>query len=162
MLDVGGSHGLYTVEFCEEYPGLEGTIVDWPIGLEAARRTLDERPAMADRIDPLERDRQAEELPEGYDFAFLGQIVHGLTAEGNQALFEKLSRATTERGTVAILGQVADPPSTSRLPFDPLNDGFPPTSKTGSGSDETTTTTRVTTRETISRPRSVFSTRGRT
>jgi hypothetical protein len=124
MLDVGGSHGLYTVRFCEEYPGLQGTIVDWPIGLEAAQQTLDERPGLSGRIDLVERDFEAEALPEGYDFAFLGQIVHGLTVQGNQALFEKLARATTERGAVAILDQVADPPSTSRLPFDPMNSAF--------------------------------------
>jgi hypothetical protein len=124
MLDVGGNHGLYTSKVCEKHPGLQGTIVDWPIGLEAAQQTLDERPEMADRIELVECDFEAEELPEGYDFAFLGQIVHGLTAEGNQALFEKLSRATTERGTVTILDQVADPPSTSRFPFDPMNSAF--------------------------------------
>ncbi len=124
MLDVGGSHGLYTVRFCEEHPGLDGTIIDWPIGLEAARQTLRERPEMRDRIELVERDFEEEELPEGYEFAFLGQIVHGLTAEGNQALFEKLSRATTERGTVAILDQVAEPPSSSRLPFNPMDSSF--------------------------------------
>lgn len=124
MLDVGGSHGLYTVEFCKEHPGLEGTIIDWEIGLEAARQTLRERPTMRDRIELVERDFEEEELPTGYDFAFLGQIVHGLTAEGNQALFDKLDRSTSERGTIAILDQVADPPSSTRIPFNPMDSSF--------------------------------------
>lgn len=124
MLDVGGSHGLYTVRFCEEHPGLEGTVLDWEIGLDSARKTLEERPAMADRIDLVERDFEEEELPGGYDFAFLGQIVHGLSPEGNQALFEKLARATTDRGTVAILDQVADPPSSGVVPFTPFQSSF--------------------------------------
>jgi len=75
-------------------------------------------------VESEERDFEQEEIPEGYDFAFLGQIVHGLTAEGNQELFEKLARATTDRGTVAILDQVADPPSSSRLPFNPMDSSF--------------------------------------
>ncbi len=124
MLDVGGSHGLYTVRFCEEDPGLYGTVIDWPIGLEAAERTLEQRPEMRERIELVECDFEEEELPEGYDFAFLGQIVHGLTADGNQELFEDLARATTDRGTVAILDQVADPPSSSRLPFNPMDSSF--------------------------------------
>ena len=107
MLDVGGSHGLYTVKFCRKYPHLRGTILDWPIGLENAEKTLRENPDLADRIDLVERDFEREELPEGYDFAFLGNIVHGISPEGNQELFAKLSRATTEIGVVGILDQLS-------------------------------------------------------
>jgi hypothetical protein len=124
MLDIGGSHGLYTVCFCEEHPELEGTVLDWPIGLEAARKTLADRPEMADRIDLVERDFEREALPDGYDFAFLGNIVHGLSPEGNRELFGKLAGATTERGMVAIVDQVADPPGGSRLPFNPFDSSF--------------------------------------
>jgi len=124
MLDVGGSHGLYTVRFCEEHPGLDGTIIDWEIGLEEAEKTLDERPEMADRIDLVERDFEREELPEGYDFAFLGNIVHGLTPAGNRELFEKLARATTERGTVAILDQITADSGSFLGRFDPTNSSF--------------------------------------
>ncbi len=124
MLDVGGSHGLYTLGFCEEHPGLEGTILDWEIGLQAACKTLEEHPELSDRIELLERDFEQEPLPEGYDFAFLGQIVHGLTPEGNRELFDKLADATNERGTIAILDQVADPPGSGSLPFNPLDSSF--------------------------------------
>lgn len=124
LLDVGGSHGLYTVGFCEADPELQGTVLDWPIGLDAARRTLEGRPEMADRIDLVERDFEREALPDGYDVAFLGNIVHGLTAEGNQELFGKLADSTTDRGTVVILDQIADPPSTRLLPFNPMDSSF--------------------------------------
>lgn len=124
LLDVGGSHGLYTVGFCDAHPGLDGTVLDWPIGLEAAERTLEDRPDLTDRIDLVERDFEREALPTGYDVAFLGNIVHGLTDEGNRDLFGKLADATTDRGTVTILDQVADPPDTSRLPFNPFESSF--------------------------------------
>lgn len=107
MLDVGGAHGLYTVAFCEKYPDLEGTVLDWEIGLESARETLADRPEVADRIDLVERDFEREELPGGYDFAFLGNIVHGVSPEGNRELFGKLAAATTDRGTVALVDQLA-------------------------------------------------------
>lgn len=85
---------------------------------------LDVRPEMADRADLIECDFEEKELPTGHDFAFLGQIVHGITAEGNQELFENVARATTDRGTVGILDQVADPPLSGRLPFNPLESSF--------------------------------------
>ncbi len=107
MLDVGGSHGLYTVAFCKKYPNLKGSILDWEIGLEEAEKTLRDNPEVADRIDLIERDFEKEELPTGYDFAFLGNIIHGISPEGNQELFGKLSRATTERGVVGIQDQFA-------------------------------------------------------
>lgn len=107
MLDVGGSHGLYTVKFCRKYPRLQGTILDWPIGLEAAEKTLRQNRDVADRIDLVERDFEEEELPDGYDFAFLGNIVHGISPEGNQELFAKLGGATTNIGTVGILDQLS-------------------------------------------------------
>lgn len=121
MLDVGGSHGLYTVQFCKEHPPLEGTILDWEIGLDAARRTLADHPDMADRIDLVERDFEQEELPAGYDMAFLGQIIHSLSPGENKALFDKLADTTTERGTLVILDQIADPPSSGGLPLDPFD-----------------------------------------
>ncbi len=123
MMDIGGSHGLYTVRFCEENPGLEGSVIDWEIGLDNARKTLDERPEMKDRIDLVDRDFEEENLPTGFDFAFLGNIVHGLSPEGNQELFEKISNSTTENGMVAIMDQVSNPP-TGRLPFDPFDTSF--------------------------------------
>ncbi len=107
MLDVGGSHGLYTIAFCRKYPELRGTVLDWPIGLEAARQTLEDHPDIADRFELLERDFEREDLPDGYDFAFLGNIIHGISPDGNQELFGKLGRSTTERGAVAILDQFA-------------------------------------------------------
>lgn len=124
MLDIGGSHGLYTLKFCQEHPNLEGTVLDWEIGLDSARKTLENHPEIADRIDLIERDFEQEDLPDGYEFAFLGNIIHGLTSEDNQELFGKLARATTDRGTVAILDQLANTPSSNPLPFNPFQSSF--------------------------------------
>ncbi len=107
MLDVGGAHGLYTVAFCKKYPEMEGTVLDWEIGLESARETLADEPDVADRIDLVARDFEEEEIPGGYDFAFLGNIVHGVSPEGNRELFRKLADATTDRGVVGIVDQLA-------------------------------------------------------
>lgn len=107
MLDVGGSHGLYSVALCRKYPSLHATILDWAIGIEAARETMRAHPEVSDRVDFVVADFEKEELPGGYDVALLGNIVHGLTPEENLALFQKLARATTPGGMVVILDQIA-------------------------------------------------------
>lgn len=109
MLDIGGSHGLYCVEFCRKYPGMNATIVDWPVGLENARQTLAAEQDVASRIDLIECDFEADDLPaNGYDFVFLGNIVHGLTEEGNRRLFRNIAQATAGSATVAVLDQYSN------------------------------------------------------
>lgn len=109
MLDIGGSHGLYCVEFCRKYPGLKATVLDWPIGLENAKITLAQEKDVAQRIDLFECDFEKENLPaEKYDFVFLGNIIHGLNEDANQVLFKKIADATAEKATIAILDQYSN------------------------------------------------------
>jgi hypothetical protein len=106
MLDIGGSHGLYCVEFCRKYPDLKATVLDWAVGLENARTTLAQETDVAPRIDLFEADFEKENLPEEkYDFVFLGNIIHGLDEEANQVLFKKIAAASAANATIAILDQ---------------------------------------------------------
>ncbi|MFH5832072.1 methyltransferase [Halalkalibaculum sp. DA384] len=105
MLDIGGSHGLYCVEMCRKYPELKATVLDWPIGIENAKETLQQETDVADQIDTLEADFFEDEFPEGYDYAFLGNIIHGNRPEQNQALFNRLGEKLTDKGTIGILDQ---------------------------------------------------------
>ena len=41
LLDLGGSHGLHSIGFCREYPGLNAVIVDLPSALTETQATLD-------------------------------------------------------------------------------------------------------------------------
>lgn len=106
MLDIGGSHGLYCVEFCRKYPDLKATVLDWAVGLENAKITLTKEKDVASRIDLFEADFEKENLPaEKFDFMFLGNIIHGLNEESNKALFKKIANATASNGVIAILDQ---------------------------------------------------------
>lgn len=109
MLDVGGSHGLYCVEFCRRYAGLRATIFDWPIGLDNARTTLAVERDVAPRIELVEGDFEKGDLPSGgYDFVFLGNIVHGLRQEANKLLFRKIAAVTSSGATISILDQYSN------------------------------------------------------
>jgi hypothetical protein len=44
MLDLGGSHGLYSVALCRRYPTLDGTILE-PPQVEEATRLLARTPS---------------------------------------------------------------------------------------------------------------------
>ncbi len=105
MLDIGGSHGLYCVEMCRKYPELQATVLDWPVGIENAKETLQQKTDVANRIDTLEADFFEDEFPEGYDYAFFGNIIHGNRPEQNRELFNRLDRKLTDKGTIGILDQ---------------------------------------------------------
>jgi hypothetical protein len=36
MLDIGGSHGLFSIELCKRYSSLSSTIMELPGAIEAA------------------------------------------------------------------------------------------------------------------------------
>ena len=109
MLDIGGSHGLYCVEFCRKYAALKATVLDWPIGLENAKITLTQEKDVAPQIDLFECDFENDNLPpEKYDFVFLGNIIHGLNEDANQVLFKKIANATASNSTIAILDQYSN------------------------------------------------------
>ena len=109
MLDIGGSHGLYCVEFCRKFPDLRATVLDWAIGLENAKLTLAQEKHVAERIDLFECDFVKENLPAvKYDFIFLGNIIHGLDEDSNQVLFKKIADATAPNATIAILDQYSN------------------------------------------------------
>jgi hypothetical protein len=109
MLDIGGSHGLYCVEFCRKYPDLKATVLDWAVGLENAKITLTQEKHVASRIDLYEADFEKDNLPaEKFDFMFLGNIIHGITVQGNKVLLKKIANATATNGAIAILDQYAN------------------------------------------------------
>lgn len=109
MLDIGGSHGLYCVEFCRKYGGLKATVLDWAIGLENAKITLAQEKDVVQQIDLFEADFEKENLPDNkYDFIFLGNIIHGLNEEANHVLFKKIADATASNATIAILDQYSN------------------------------------------------------
>ena len=54
-------------------------------------------------------DFEKEDLPAGgYDFVFLGNIIHGLNEEANQRLFDKIAAASSKVATIAILDQYSN------------------------------------------------------
>lgn len=103
MLDIGGSHGQYSVEFCRKYPTLEAVILELPIAIEHAAPLLAEE-AMGMRVVHRAGDALTEELgDQKWDLVFTSQLLHHFTAEANRALCRRIGQSLRPRGVFAIV-----------------------------------------------------------
>lgn len=104
MLDIGGSHGLYSIELCKKHPGLHSTILELPAAVESAA-------AIAKRYDNTGRvhyeagNALTDELGTGlYDVIMINNVVHHFTADQNKALAKKIATAL-KPGGIHIIGE---------------------------------------------------------
>ncbi|WP_336021669.1 methyltransferase [Halobellus salinisoli] len=103
LLDVGGGHGLYSMELCERYRGLSATIFDVPGAVEAIH---DDIPAeLTGRIETQAGDYFDDDLGSSYDIALLFNVVHAHDPAENVALFERVADALAPGGRIAVLDQ---------------------------------------------------------
>jgi SAM-dependent methyltransferase len=102
MLDIGGSHGLYSIALCERHPGLESTILELPAAIARAAENLATR-GMGSRVVHRAGDALTADLGEAaYDFIFISNLVHHFTIEQNCALAERCFRALVPGGVFVI------------------------------------------------------------
>jgi hypothetical protein len=97
-MDIGGSHGLYSIALCEKNENLYASILD----LEPVKKyTLEcvNKKNMADRVSLKACDFMKDDLPTNQDGALLFNIIHGFTPEQNTALLKK-SITRSKRRTI--------------------------------------------------------------
>lgn len=104
MLDIGGSHGLYSIELCKRHPSLKSTILELPGAIESAS-------AIAKRYDDTGRvtykagNALNDDLgSEQYDVVMINNVVHHFTVEQNKELAKKIARAL-KPGGIYIIGE---------------------------------------------------------
>jgi len=102
MLDIGGSHGLHSVEACRKYPGLNSVILDLPGAVEKAAPLLAEQ-GMGGRVTHQVGNILTDTLPEStYDLVLLSSVAHHFTAEQNQEVAKKVAQALRPGGIFVI------------------------------------------------------------
>jgi SAM-dependent methyltransferase len=102
MLDIGGSHGFYSVAFCRRYPALRSTVLDLPQAIEHAAPLLAQE-HMGDRVQHRAGNALTDDLGvAAYDFIFMAQVVHLFTDADNRALAHKIARALRPGGHFVI------------------------------------------------------------
>jgi SAM-dependent methyltransferase len=102
MLDVGGSHGLYSIEVCKRHPGLVSTVLELPGAVESAR-AIARRYDTTGRVRHAAGDALADDLGTAeYDLVVANNVAHHFTAGQNRALAAKVARALKPGGAYAI------------------------------------------------------------
>ncbi len=103
MLDIGGSHGLYSVELCRRYPALSSEILDLPQAIKHSAPLLAAE-GMGDRVVHRAGDALTDDLgTETYDLVFTSQLVHHFDDATNRALARRVAQALRPGGAYVIL-----------------------------------------------------------
>jgi hypothetical protein len=108
LLDIGGSHCLYSVELCRIHPGLTVDVLDLDeISKVGERVTQDLQ--MSSRVVHRSGDFKNDDLGSGYDVVLAFNVIHGLKRSENCSLMKKISEALDGGGALFIMDQVTDP-----------------------------------------------------
>lgn len=108
MLDIGGSHGYYSVALCRRYPELRATVLDLPDAVAAAAPLL-AREGMGDRVVHWADNALTADLGhEEYDLILVANLVHHFTETQNRDLVRRCARALRPSGRL-VIGEVVRP-----------------------------------------------------
>lgn len=93
LLDLGGGPGSYAIQFCQANPQLKATVYDLPTTRPFAEKTIASF-GLSDRITFREGDFISDDVPGGFDVAWLSHILHGEGPDG--------CAVTLKRGVAAL------------------------------------------------------------
>ncbi len=103
MLDIGGSHGLYSVALCKKHKNLNAIILDLPMAVENAKDLLSFH-NMSDRICHISGNILTDELgSQQYDTILMASVAHHFTFEENVMVAKKAFEALKPGGYFTII-----------------------------------------------------------
>ncbi len=101
MLDLGGGPGTYAIQFCLANPGLAAVIYDLPGTRPVAEATV-ARFGVTGRVAFHPGDYTTDELPGGFDLAWLSQILHGEDPATATDLVRRAAAALAPGGVLLV------------------------------------------------------------
>jgi SAM-dependent methyltransferase len=101
LLDLGGGPGTYAIHFCQHNPDLSAVVCDLPTTKEFAERTV-ARFNLSERITFQAGDFEVEQLPIGFDVAWLSHILHSSGPEVCVEIIKKAMSSLEPGGLILI------------------------------------------------------------
>ena len=111
MIDIGGSHGYYSVALCRRHPGLRSVVLDLPEAIRCAAPLLAAE-NMGDRVVHRQGDALTHDLGvQAYDVVLLSNLAHHFSARQNRELFARIARALRPNGVLAVVEPLRPDPA---------------------------------------------------
>ena len=102
MLDIGGSHGSFSIELCKKNPSLSSTILELPGAIDRASAIAAQH-NLTDRVKYKAGNALTDDLgSEQFDLIMINNVVHHFSSEENFALAKKIAKALKPGGIYAI------------------------------------------------------------
>ena len=109
LLDLGGSHGLHAMAFCQQYPALQAVIVDQASALADTPQTIDQA-GLSGRISTIAGDLRTEPWGTGYDVVLCLSVMHNQLADDNRQTVQRIAQVLNPGGLLVIHEYPADTP----------------------------------------------------
>ncbi|HEY5522757.1 MAG TPA: methyltransferase [Desulfuromonadaceae bacterium] len=107
LLDLGGGPGTYAIHFCQANPQLTATVYDLPTTRPFAEKTIVSF-GLSDRITFKEGDFISDDVPVGFDVAWLSHILHGEGPEGCAVTLRRAVAALEPGGMLMVQEFILD------------------------------------------------------
>lgn len=101
IIDIGSGPGTYPMQFLKKYPHLKITIFDLTGTAQITKKVL-QKEGMLRKMEIVEGDYNTDDLPGGFDVAFLSNIIHSEVKENNQKLISKVYKILNPGGQLII------------------------------------------------------------
>lgn len=105
VCDVGGGDGTLVIALLNEYPALNGTVVDLPATAETARKMF-EAAGLSDRATAVAGDFLGT-LPTGPEGYLLSSVLHEWGDDDASAILRNCAAAAGEDGAVFVIEPVS-------------------------------------------------------
>ena len=114
LLDLGGSHGMHSIRFCQRYPQLSALIVDLPSALTETDATT-ARHGLSDRIHASPGELLVHDWHGQHDVVFYLSVAHNHTADENRLAIQQIYEALNPGGLLVIHEYLAETPNNAFL-----------------------------------------------
>ena len=107
LLDLGGGPGSYAIQFCQANPQLSATVYDLASTRPFAEKTIAAF-GLSNRITFVAGDFTSDDVPNGFDVAWLSHILHGEGPEGCAVILQRAVAALQPGGMLLVQEFILD------------------------------------------------------